>query len=206
MSSVDEGTFARWNDDPQVKTALHLARWPRCSTAEFLEHLIAVLDAKETLSGKVDFAELVSRIVDVDLDREAGVPDRAVAHAVWMLRQGLPVEVTCNAFGLSPNELAAARKASSLRDEGLRLHGAGRTVKQIARELHVNEQTVRRWLSELDLAPNRARGLTDETRETILNLRDRGVGPKEISERLGLSIDRVKQVVYGDRHKKEKAA
>jgi len=211
MVDVDEHLLEAWWETPAVRVARTQARWPRCSVAELFAHLATVLDARDDLAGKVDIVDLCGRMLDIEMDRDGDsdsnmVDTRAIGYAMWAYRQGLSHEVAAEIFGLTADEVRLAAKATSRRDEGLRLHGEGRTVKQIAEYLSLTETTVRKWLTELNLEPNRARGLSPESRETILMLRRQGVGPKKISQRLGLTIDQVKQILYGDRHSGKKAS
>ena len=211
MVAVDDLAIEAWWEAPAVRIARDRARWPKCSVADLFENLVKTLDDQEELAGKIDFVDLCGRMLDVEVDRDQEldpgmVSTKAIGHAMWAYRQGLPAEVTAEIFGLTPDEVRLATRGTSRRDEGLRLHGEGRTVKQIGKELGVTETTVRKWLTELNLEPNRARGLSPESRETILMLRRQGVGPKKISQRLGLTIDQVKQTIYGDRHLPKDAA
>lgn len=194
---MDEDVAREWLDHPAVRVARTMSRWPEGGTLALLEELGKVLDAQEELRDKgIDFPTLAAKAVEVRID---GEESQAAKDAIlWAIHSGLDPEVSARIFDLDVDRVEAWRR-STVRNPDyptlgiLELHDAGMSVGAIASQLDVHRLSVRRTLERNGRTPRYGyTRLTAEEQGEIRDLKSKGFKLREISQKLGVTIDQVK--------------
>lgn len=203
-----------WHDQPAVRVAKTLARWPDCTPGELLGELANVLDKQSELADLgIDFAKLVAVATDARLAEDEARPRRSRRGATgeiasvearsavrWAVNHGLPPDVSARVFGLEEQEVThylRQRKITEVANTVLALNRKGLSQVEIAGEVGVSKQRVHQILRENGEAPNKVKVATAPlVADRIKADKAAGYSLSEIAKRNSVSIDRVKNALY----------
>lgn len=200
-----------WHDQPVVRVAKTMARWPNCTPGELLGELANVLDKQSELQDLgIDFAKLVAVATDTRLAEDEArleahegyeLATKEARSAVrWAVNHGLPPDVSARIFGLEESEVKrylAQKKITEVANTVIALNRKGLSQVEIAGEVGVSKQRVHQILRENGEAPNKVKVATAPlVAERIKADKAAGYSLSEIAKRNSVSIDRVKNALY----------
>lgn len=208
-----------WNQQAVVRVAKRLAGWPRCSPSEFLGSVGEALDKLEEYQDKgLSLPDLSDMAARVRLAEEEAQPTYIEDEARYALTKearaavrklfayDFPSEVTARILGIEETQVQSVQNKLSLKDKDIvRLHLAGHHPKVIAARLNLGWRTVTSRLEQLGHEPNYKHKLaTKELGDAIRADRAAGKTLGQIAKERDVSLDKVKNAVYGGRGKHRK--